>query len=78
MVGIVTRLNKVPMTTADRILEWAGDAGPAAAASLDAELRGFGLFQVPAYVVDGEVFYGRQHLPMIEWILNSRSGSAPI
>jgi 2-hydroxychromene-2-carboxylate isomerase len=61
-----------------RYLEWAGDAGPAAAASLDAELRGFGLFQVPAYVVDGEVFYGRQHLPMIEWILNSRSGPAPI
>ena len=42
------------------------------------ELRSAGLFQVPAYVVEDEVFYGRQHLPMIGWILDGRSGPVPI
>jgi 2-hydroxychromene-2-carboxylate isomerase len=37
-----------------------------------------GLFQVPAYLVEEEVFYGRQHLPMIRWILAGRSGPIPI
>lgn len=58
--------------------EWSQSEGPAAAAALDDELRRFGLFQVPAYVVEGEVFYGRQHLPMIDWLLNARTGPPPI
>ena len=59
-------------------LAWLRDEGPATTTALADELRDFGLFQVPAYVVDAEVFYGRQHLPMIRWILNGRSGSIPI
>lgn len=59
-------------------LEWCADDGPQAATLLDEELRGRGLFGVPAYVVEEEVFYGRQHLPMIRWILGGRSGPVPI
>jgi 2-hydroxychromene-2-carboxylate isomerase len=58
--------------------DWSRDEGPAAAEELAEELRGRGLFQVPAYVVEDEVFYGRQHLPMIRWILTGRSGPVPI
>jgi len=57
---------------------WCRGAGPAAAAALADALRSRGLFQVPAYVVEDEVFYGRQHLPMIRWILNGRAGPVPI
>lgn len=57
---------------------WARSAGPEALQALEAELRRFGLHQVPAYVVQGEVFYGRQHLPMIRWILEGRAGRPPI
>jgi len=59
-------------------LTWSLEEGPPASAALAAELRSRGLFQVPAYVVDGDVFYGRQHLPMIQWILEGRSGAIPI
>jgi 2-hydroxychromene-2-carboxylate isomerase len=58
--------------------DWAREAGPAAAEAIASEIRERGLFQVPAYVIEDEVFYGRQHLPMIEWILNGRAGATPI
>lgn len=36
-----------------------------------------GIFGVPAYVIDGEVFFGREHLPRIRWMLTGRAGAAP-
>jgi len=36
-----------------------------------------GIFGVPTYVVDGEVFFGREHLPRIRWMLTGRSGTPP-
>lgn len=59
-------------------LAWAEGEGPRVASALADELRERGLFQVPAFVVGDEVFYGRQHLPMIRWILEGRSGPVPI
>jgi 2-hydroxychromene-2-carboxylate isomerase len=43
-----------------------------------ARLADLGLFAVPAYRVDDEVFYGRQHLPMIRWRLTGERGPVPI
>jgi len=34
-----------------------------------------GIFGVPTYVIDGEVFFGREHLPRIRWMLTGRSGA---
>jgi 2-hydroxychromene-2-carboxylate isomerase len=36
-----------------------------------------GIFGVPGYVVDGEYYWGREHLPRIRWILEGRRGPAP-
>ncbi len=36
-----------------------------------------GIFGVPTYVVDGELFFGREHLPRIRWLLSGRRGPAP-
>lgn len=36
-----------------------------------------GIFGVPTYVIDGEVFFGREHLPRIRWMLGGRTGIAP-
>lgn len=36
-----------------------------------------GIFGVPTYVVENEVFFGRENLPMIQWILSGREGQAP-
>jgi 2-hydroxychromene-2-carboxylate isomerase len=36
-----------------------------------------GIFGVPTYVIDGEVFFGREHLPRVRWMLGGRRGAAP-
>jgi 2-hydroxychromene-2-carboxylate isomerase len=57
---------------------WSTREGPDAAAALAGELRERGLSAAPAFVVEDEVFQGRQHLPMIRWILEGRAGPVPI
>jgi len=32
---------------------------------------------VPTYIVEGEKFFGREHLPRIRWMLNGRPGAPP-
>jgi 2-hydroxychromene-2-carboxylate isomerase len=59
-------------------LEWAASEGPAAVEAVGNELAEAGVFTVPAYLVSNQVFYGRQHLPMIRWLLEGRSGPVPI
>ncbi len=36
-----------------------------------------GIFGVPSFVVQGELFFGRENLPMVRWILAGRRGAAP-
>jgi 2-hydroxychromene-2-carboxylate isomerase len=36
-----------------------------------------GVFGVPTYLVEDEVWFGREHLPRIAWILGGRRGTAP-
>ena len=35
-----------------------------------------GIFGVPSYVVAGELFFGREHLPMVRWLLTGKRGRA--
>lgn len=51
-------------------------AGPLAEHRAAAAARG--VFNVPAYLVDEEIFAGRQHLPMIRWLLTDRAGPGPL
>jgi len=61
-------------------LVWSADNCPATQLQhhLADEVRKRGLSGTPCYVIDNEVFLGRQHLPMIRWILDGRSGPVPI
>ena len=36
-----------------------------------------GMYGVPTYVVGDDVFFGREHLPYIRWLLSCKSGPAP-
>ena len=36
-----------------------------------------GIFGVPSYLVDGELLFGREHLPRVRWLLEGRRGPAP-
>jgi 2-hydroxychromene-2-carboxylate isomerase len=59
-------------------LSWLAAEGPAVSRAFIDELHERGVFGVPSYLVDDEVFLGRQHLPMIRWILEGRTGQVPI
>ena len=37
-----------------------------------------GAVDVPAFVVDDDLFIGREHLPMIRWLLEGQSGEPPV
>ena len=41
-------------------------------------LTNLGVFSAPMYVVADQVFMGRQHLPMIRWILTGQNGVPPL
>lgn len=36
-----------------------------------------GVFGVPSFIVDGELFFGREHLPRIRWLLTGKRGAPP-
>lgn len=36
-----------------------------------------GIFGVPGYVIDGEYYFGREHLPTIRWRLTGQEGPQP-
>lgn len=45
--------------------------------ALQESLHPAGVFGVPTFVLDEEIFFGREHLPLIRWILGGRRGEAP-
>jgi 2-hydroxychromene-2-carboxylate isomerase len=57
---------------------WAVDRGPACVSAVAEELSERGLSGAPVYMIDEEPFLGRQHLPMIRWMLGGREGPGPI
>lgn len=57
---------------------WASSAGVKVAQSLASDLEARGLSGAPLYEVAGQIFMGRQHLRMIEWILEGERGPGPI
>ncbi len=61
-----------------RFLAWAESEGPAALERLGSELAEAGVLAGPAYLACGQVFRGRQHLPMIRWLLEGEQGPVPI
>lgn len=37
-----------------------------------------GILNPPCLVLDGEVFHGREHLPLITWMLTGKPGQPPV
>ncbi|MEZ5559976.1 MAG: DsbA family protein [Pseudomonadales bacterium] len=57
---------------------FAAGPGPELLAGMRDQLVAAGVFAVPSFVVAGEVFVGRAHLPMVRWLLQGRVGPPPI
>lgn len=45
--------------------------------AMQAQIFEAGIFGVPGYVVEGEYFWGREHLPRVRWLLEGGRGSPP-
>lgn len=54
-----------------------GGAGRAVHDALQPQLHPAGIYGVPTYVFDGEILFGREHLPYVRWHLTGREGPAP-
>lgn len=63
---------------ADGFRAYAAGDGPRELESIRAELADAGVWNTPAYLVAGDLFIGRQHLPMVEWLAGGRTGAPPI
>ena len=44
---------------------------------LQAALHPAGIFGVPTFIVDDEIFFGRENLPYVRWILGGKQGPSP-
>ena len=45
--------------------------------TLQDKLHDAGIYGVPTYVFDGNILFGREHLPYVRWWLSGKSGPAP-
>jgi len=45
--------------------------------ALQDEILEKGYYGVPTYVIDNEVYFGREHLPRVRWHLQGREGELP-
>jgi 2-hydroxychromene-2-carboxylate isomerase len=57
--------------------QYAAGAGRALHNEIQTKSFDAGIFGVPTYLVGGEMFFGREHLPRIRWILGGKPGAPP-
>ena len=57
--------------------DYASGEGRVVHESLQRKAFDAGIFGVPTFIVDGEIFFGREHLPRIRWMLTGRNGAPP-
>lgn len=57
--------------------EWAEGPGRALHDRANEEAFDAGVYGVPTYLVEDEMWFGREHLPRIAWILGGRDGPPP-
>lgn len=58
-------------------LEWAREEGTALNADFQNAAFEAGVYGVPTFVVDGERYFGREHLPRVRWQIEGGRGDAP-
>lgn len=64
--------------SASDFIAWSATQGTAALERISKDLDEVGATAMPAYLACGEAFHGRQHLPMIRWLLEDQTGPIPI
>ncbi len=76
-VGVVCNCIRSAGVDAEGFEAWQQGEGRQAHDHLQAQLLPVGIYGVPTYVFDGEILFGREHLPYVRWHLEGREGAAP-
>lgn len=74
---VIERLLIAAGADVDGFAAWSDDAGRSEHDAMQAAIFDAGIFGVPSYVVEGELFFGREHLPRVAWMLSGQPGPAP-
>ncbi len=61
----------------DGFSDFLSSAGRREHDALNNEAFDGGVYGVPTYVVEDEIWFGREHLPRVAWLLGGRKGTAP-
>lgn len=65
------------LAAAGRFRAYADGPGRAAHDELNQAAFDAGVYGVPTYLVGDEMWFGREHLPRVEWLLGGSQGAAP-
>lgn len=58
--------------------QFAARSGEARLEEIENELAEALIYAGPAFIVEGEAFIGRQHFPLMRWLLGGRNGTPPV
>ena len=76
-VGALEDVMRAADAKVDGFAAWAEGPGREAHDEINRAAFDAGVFGVPTYLVDDEMWFGREHLPRVAWLLSGRSGAAP-
>ena len=77
-VAVVERCLEQAGVDAGGFVDFQAGEGRAAHDALQVQFHPSGIYGVPTYVLsDGDVLFGREHIPYIRWALSGRDGPAP-
>ncbi|SIO22781.1 2-hydroxychromene-2-carboxylate isomerase [Parasphingorhabdus marina DSM 22363] len=76
-VSVVESCLETAGVASDGFAEYALGGGRAAHDALQAQFHPAGIYGVPTFVIDGEILFGREHIPWIRWKLSGSAGNAP-
>ena len=76
-VGVVEAVLRAANVPVQGFAAFVNGAGRAAHDALQDQLHPAGIYGVPSFVFDGQVLFGREHLPYVSWHLDGCEGASP-
>ncbi len=75
--NVVMQLLRESGATTDGFESYLAGEGRLQHDQLQVDVLDAGYYGVPTYVIDGETYFGREHLPRVRWHLSGRPGRLP-
>ena len=75
---IATMEDVASLIDPDGFAEFAEGPGEVRLEEVENELAEAMIYAGPAYIVEGESFIGRQHFPLMRWLLGGQQGTPPV